>query len=936
MKKRFAKLIGIIISAALVFSAVPFAVSARTTDIFVSAQSIEDNGALWAIQSALNRAGEQNRESDNTIKVVIEPGEYELNGTLHIFSNTWLSMYDVKLTRGPYCKNMLVTGYDDTVNTGAMGYYYRGITIEGGVFDGNNSYSNTMLKVVHSKNFVMKNLTIQNNKNAHMMEVAGVDGFTTVGCKLYNQVLESNTGSYEAIQFDVLKSGNMQGCRSEDLCIKNVLIENCEFENVPRGVGSHTAVHNNPHNTIVIRNNTFKDIGSVAIQTLGWANCSIVNNTIDNAPRSIAVYSLVAEGYGTILPSAFAAEGDTEQHFSDEYIAQKTNILIANNTITNGGLNNDPYSSYEKAAISVLGSKVVNSTDYSGASGRLPVGEYPCDTVTIKNNLLDLKEGSGIRVEHSKTISVDSNVIYCTKTSSTSNYYGVVFRDGVNPANIIKNYISTPVVNGIHIDSCTLNYISGNEIISAGKYGMGTYASSIGTIQNNDVYYSKSEGIAILSASKVNTKISENRVSSSSYGIHISGDSAAKLIDKNLTYNCQTNIGYASSTGLVKLGTNYTANAALTTFAVDSKMVNLGIGESWRIGKTVTPANAITTFNYTNSNPEVASVDSTGRITGKAPGTTSIIMKSANGKGLVINVTVINADAQAIFGDVDGDGYVTSADSALLGNYISGIGESEIVLSNADVTADGQVNAADRIVLARYVDRMEGYTALPHSVSGQSAQSCAVSVDSATAKRGQIVEVNIMLDDNPGIATMDLDIEYNSDVLELLEVVDNSLIEGATAAHADKLQTPYHLSWENDLGGNISIATGKLVTLKFRVSENAEAGEYTITVNQNSAEVYNGDVVQIPCTGGVGIITVAEDEPVIGDVDGSGVVDIDDALLLQKHIAKYTDGGKPLIDENDEAVMNIADVNRDGIISVSDVTLIQQYIAGIIAGFGEA
>ena len=212
MKKTFAKLIGVLIVAALMISAVPFAVSAKTTDIFVSAESIADYGATWAIQSALDRADEQSRESDNTIKVVIEPGEYVLNGTLHIFSNTWLSMYDVKLSRGPSCKNLIVTGNDDTVNTGVTGYYYRGITIEGGILDGNYAYSNTMVKVVHAKNFVMKNLTLQNNKNAHIMEVAGVDGFTAVGCGLYNQVLETNTGSYEAIQFDVLKSGSSLTC----------------------------------------------------------------------------------------------------------------------------------------------------------------------------------------------------------------------------------------------------------------------------------------------------------------------------------------------------------------------------------------------------------------------------------------------------------------------------------------------------------------------------------------------------------------------------------------------------------------------------------------------------------------------------------------------------------------------------------------------------
>ena len=42
MKKVFAKLTVILIVAALVISAVPFAVSAKTTDIFVSAESMDE------------------------------------------------------------------------------------------------------------------------------------------------------------------------------------------------------------------------------------------------------------------------------------------------------------------------------------------------------------------------------------------------------------------------------------------------------------------------------------------------------------------------------------------------------------------------------------------------------------------------------------------------------------------------------------------------------------------------------------------------------------------------------------------------------------------------------------------------------------------------------------------------------------------------------
>ena len=929
VKKSLLKALGIIICAAVLLSAVPFAASARTTDIYVSADEINEYGAASAIQDALSTAAQQGSES-NIIRVTVEPGEYTLDYTLFIYGNTWLKLNGVTLSRGAWCENMLRTGDNDSTDYGVTGYYYKNITIEGGTFDGKLDIQNTMLKIVHAKNFVMKNVTVKNNKNAHMMEVAAVDGFTAEGCGFYNQVMTSSNGSYEAIQLDVLKYGNIGGCRSEDLCMKNVLVENCVFDNVPRGVGSHTAVHNNPHDTLIIRNNTFTNIGSVAVQTLGWTNCSITNNTIDSAPRAIAVYSIVNEGYGTILPSVFAAEGNTEQHFSDEYKAVKSNILVANNLITNSGIIDDRYASYEKAAINVLGSKVVSSATYSGGSGGLPVGEYPCDTVTVKNNLIYSKSGSGVRVEHSKNISIDSNVMFLTQTAAPPNYYGVVLRDGVNPANITKNYIQNAAVNGIQIDSCLVNYITGNEIIGTGKYGIGTYASTLGLISNNDVRNTKTEGISILNSSKVNTGISANRVSGTGSGIHIESKSSVKLIEKNLTYNCKSNIDYASSMHLVTVGTNYTANAALTTFTVDSKAVNLSVGECWRIGKTVTPVNAITTFSFANSNPSAAIVDSTGRITAKAPGTTNITVKSANGKALIITVNVA-AKPAALAGDVDGDGIVTSADSAVLGNYTSGIYSDKITAANSDVTGDGKITALDRIVLTRYVDRMSGYTALPHGAAGTAANGAAFSVDTAKTDEFGEVEIGINLNNNPGIATADFDVEYNSNVLELTEVVDNELLSGAVAAHSDKMQSPYRLSWQNDVANSNYTATGKLVTLRFKVKENAEPGVYDITVNPNTAEVYNSGLYFVPCTFTNGAVEVEDSaEPKTGDVDRNGIVDADDALLLQKHIARFTDGENPLLDESDEETMTIADVNRDGSLTVGDVTMIQQYIAEII------
>lgn len=69
-----------------------------------------------------------------------------------------------------------------------------------------------------------------------------------------------------------------------------------------------------------------------------------------------------------------------------------------------------------------------------------------------------------------------------------------------------------------------------------------------------------------------------------------------------------------------------------------------------------------------------------------------------------------------------------------------------------------------------------------------------------------------------------------------------------------------------------------------------------------------------------------EQDYLLGDVDGDGVVTVSDATLLQRYIAQFDVGSK-------KQIVMCGDVNGDGIISVSDVTWIQKHAAGIAAPY---
>ena len=65
-----------------------------------------------------------------------------------------------------------------------------------------------------------------------------------------------------------------------------------------------------------------------------------------------------------------------------------------------------------------------------------------------------------------------------------------------------------------------------------------------------------------------------------------------------------------------------------------------------------------------------------------------------------------------------------------------------------------------------------------------------------------------------------------------------------------------------------------------------------------------------------------------GDVNGDGVVNIQDATLLQRYLAEFTtEDGKPLLDLNNKQTFFRADANGDGKVNVRDVTAIQRKAA---------
>ncbi|MEE0264814.1 MAG: Ig-like domain-containing protein, partial [Acutalibacteraceae bacterium] len=609
--------------------------------INVSINDINTRGFHAAVQAALDTA--RDRATDNTnYRVVVPAGSYTTKYSLKIYSNTYLCLKGVTITRdSDSVSNIIRTGTTDSATEGVTGYLnYRNITIDGGTLNGNGT-RNTVVKLAHGTNIAVINAALHNVNNGHMMEVAGIDGLIIRNCSFSDQRMDSALIGYEAIQLDILVQSHFVGYRSEDIPMKNVLIEGCGFYNCPRGIGSHTGVLNNPFDGVKIKNCTFENMGSVAIQGQNWINCEITGNIINNAPRGIAIYSTMDKGKGTYTSSVLAVEGNTASHVTNAYIpVDNHNITISDNIIARCGYIKDNYASYSSGGITVVGYdlQTVHSKNSDG-SGGLPIGNYYVKGVTIQNNTIDTK-GHGIRLVDTKSVVVKDNTISCSPNPfDTANYHGIFVHEG-EADTIANNKVYNASVNGIYVyKQGYVNNISNNIVSSANNYGISIDKSNAFSINYNTVKDSASNGIHITNGSTVLNDISNNSVTNAGYhGVSVIGASCGGKISDNTVIESARNVVNISADSTANVGANYTA--AVSSVSLDKKSLTLEVGGSCTLTKTISPSNASTNCTWTSSNPAVAAVDSNGNVTAVGEGIATISVTSNNGKTASCKVTV--------------------------------------------------------------------------------------------------------------------------------------------------------------------------------------------------------------------------------------------------------------------------------------------------------
>ena len=194
-------------------------------------------------------------------------------------------------------------------------------------------------------------------------------------------------------------------------------------------------------------------------------------------------------------------------------------------------------------------------------------------------------------------------------------------------------------------------------------------------------------------------------------------------------------------------------------------------------------------------------------------------------------------------------------------------------------------------------------------------EGTALLVENQSGSPGNEVNVNITIQENPGIAGATLSVQYDPK-LTLIGAENGEAWNKLAFTAPAKFENPSTFLWDSERG--MTNADGTVLKLKFQISDQAVSGDkLSVNVSYVSGDIYNENLETVNLQVVNGCVTIADYIP--GDANGDKVVNGKDVTTIRRYIV----GGYEQ-DINTSA----ADVNEDNRINGKDVTLVRKYIVG--------
>ena len=160
--------------------------------------------------------------------------------------------------------------------------------IKGGVWKNSKKNKSSAIRLCRGSNITLKNIDMSHGSEKHMVEMAAVDGVKITNCKFHDSDIKDSKEKCEAIQLDICANDSAYSNLSYDGSpCKNVQIIGNTFENISRGIGTHSMLLNNYIENVTIKGNSFKNITQEAIACVNYINSKIEDNKMENVGGGI-------------------------------------------------------------------------------------------------------------------------------------------------------------------------------------------------------------------------------------------------------------------------------------------------------------------------------------------------------------------------------------------------------------------------------------------------------------------------------------------------------------------------------------------------------------------------------------------------------------------------------------------------------------------------
>ena len=556
--------------------------------------------------NAINNALKKAREYDEIIEVYVPEGEYIISDQLYIYPNTKLVLDENAVVKSTLLTDMsaMVMGLSDDGESTYGGYTrLENIEISGGTWEreGAPNILTGAFILQHGNNINIHDLTIKNCTD-HIINISADKDVTIKNVTFENHIAYTGNsdefwGSYsvgdierymfvEAVHTDNAGDGEKGALPLDNTPCENITVEDCTFNGVLSGVGTHHESEYKAKN-VTVKNCEFTNIQyGEAVNAWAFDSLNVTGNTFTGSHSGV----IAKESNGTISGNSFNMVGVTCNYgvihlensdftVQDNIIenANKYSIMILNgkaivseNTLNNSNsdgvrvdnatqitINNNTISNITRYGMFLyncngnndVNNNVISSASNGGSTGifmekssNINVKEntvsglfnnticFQESSGTIDNNLLNASRKNSIYLNNSNT-TVTSNKIYNSSSNAIYALNGKAIINGNTIDGVSNN-------DGIRADKNSEINISNNKINNVARYGMFISNSTTGAIISSNEVNGSEEFVGIFVQNCGNNNLIEKNNVRCGTLAGIWADKCSGTISENMVVGC--------------------------------------------------------------------------------------------------------------------------------------------------------------------------------------------------------------------------------------------------------------------------------------------------------------------------------------------------------------------------------------------------------------